>query len=82
MFGNYSSYPAHPTPTGEIMRTLTVGPPRSELSRLVEQLTNLLYLMRQDVHDPAKIYCYVDFAEQAVARLRNLAYENERQRLN
>ena len=59
---------------GRIAEAVPVSPPITELSRLVERLTNLLYLIRHEVHDPTKINFYVDFAEQAVAQLRNFEH--------
>jgi hypothetical protein len=43
---------------------------------LLETLANLMYLIRYDSHDPAKIDVYVELADKAIERMREIVYES------
>jgi hypothetical protein len=52
--------------------------PYAELNRLVEALTNLMYLIQHDADDSAKVQHYVGYAEQVLERARVIVHEQMR----
>jgi hypothetical protein len=55
-----------------------VDPAYTELNRLLESLTNLLYLIEHDKNEPTKIEHYVRLAGQCVERARIIVVDRLR----
>jgi hypothetical protein len=53
-----------------------LSPSSQELNSLLETLANLMYLVRYDSHDPARVKVYVDLAEKAIERMRLIVRES------
>jgi hypothetical protein len=71
----------HPTANWETCRLVEprwLNPAHAELNRLLESLTNLLYLVRRDADEPTKVEYYVDYAERCVERARAIVIEQLR----
>jgi hypothetical protein len=73
---------SHPTPQGQIVEDLDVSSSGSELNRLVERLTNFMYLIQHNSSDPAKIHFYIGLARETLARIKAINEANERQSSN
>jgi hypothetical protein len=54
------------------------NPPYTELNRLVEALTNLVYLIDQNAHDRTKVLFLVGHAERCLERARVIVHEQMR----
>jgi len=53
-----------------------LSPSSQELNRLLETLVNVMYLIRHDSDDAAKISVYVELAGQAIDRMRIIVHES------
>jgi hypothetical protein len=43
---------------------------------LLETLANLMYLIQYDAHDFAKVRVYVELADKAIERMREIVHES------
>jgi hypothetical protein len=51
------------------------NPAYTELNRLVEAMTNLMYLMQHHADDPTKVQYYVGYGERCLERMRVIVHE-------